>query len=341
MRRFDAASLAQENAALRGIGTDPPRRRVPPPEAPKVYEHAEAARAAVVPRADSEILFEKLDTDNSGELSLEELSFRLSDEGFSAPDISKLFAKMDGNKDGVLDKREFMQGFAMYNTAKTCGLQRYSVDVKGGKSTFCLPQINVSNSRIGEAGFNRVFEMIESDVALESLEMRSTQLPDGPVRRLARFAVRHPTLTSLDLSGNPITDVGGKALLQLVQKNRGVVSLKLEDTLVADNLIAKIQVELLTNKRSNKSRLRSGNGFSNDLQKARRQRQHTPAQRSTKQQHTAAAESAAPVVQEQPQQVCCALCLLVCLCCLPRCPVLCALCCAHYGVCCRWRRCAR
>eukprot|EP00656_Telonema_subtile_P035549 TRINITY_DN3952_c0_g1_i10.p2 TRINITY_DN3952_c0_g1~~TRINITY_DN3952_c0_g1_i10.p2 ORF type:complete len:270 (-),score=102.21 TRINITY_DN3952_c0_g1_i10:55-864(-) len=153
------------------------------------------------------------------------------------------------------------------------------------------------------SGFNRVFEMIESDVALESLEMRSTQLPDGPVRRLARFAVRHPTLTSLDLSGNPITDVGGKALLQLVQKNRGVVSLKLEDTLVADNLIAKIQVELLTNKRSNKSRLRSGNGFSNDLQKARRQRQHTPAQRSTKQQHTAAAESAAPVVQEQPQQV--------------------------------------
>lgn len=51
-----------------------------------------------------------------------------------------------------------------------CGY-RYHVDAHAGASTFNLPTIDVSNTNIGIEGFEKVFTMIQQDLALETLKL--------------------------------------------------------------------------------------------------------------------------------------------------------------------------
>ena len=59
-------------------------------------------------------IFNDIDTDGSGTLSLEELSCRLSDEGFEDEEITDLFVLLDVDGDGCISQDEFVKGFQAY-----------------------------------------------------------------------------------------------------------------------------------------------------------------------------------------------------------------------------------
>lgn len=59
-------------------------------------------------------VFNQLDTDQSGSITLEELSCRLSDEGFDDDEIMDLFVILDTDGDGVVTQEEFIKGFQEY-----------------------------------------------------------------------------------------------------------------------------------------------------------------------------------------------------------------------------------
>lgn len=143
MPKMDPVSMAQFEANLRMDGSSFPGQKYAARPAKSNVVTAPLSslpefRSAVEPelpgpsKSEAEILFEKLDIDKSGELSLQELSFRLHDEGFSETEISLLFTRLDTNHDGRLSRHEFVTGFGYYRNMKSCGLQRFHVDTAAG-----------------------------------------------------------------------------------------------------------------------------------------------------------------------------------------------------------------
>merc|ERR1712166_719426 len=239
MEGLGDVEMARFNAQIRDTESRFPGQHFPERVAPGardqkllVGEHL-LPSAPIVTKSQAEIMFDKLDEDESGVLTLEELAFRLSDEGFRPCDTALLFTRLDSNHDGSLDKEEFIQGFETYMNMKKCGLQRYHVDAHAGASTFNLPTIDVSNTSIGSEGFEKVFTMIQQDLALETLKLANTKLPNSAIIKITKFASAHPTITELDLSGNAINDSAGRKLLLIVQTNRAISVLVLKDTSIS------------------------------------------------------------------------------------------------------------
>lgn len=65
-----------------------------------------------ITRADAEILFDKIDTDGSGEIDFEELRTALMERGLSYAAIAEVFAAFDENDDGSICKKEWQKGLA-------------------------------------------------------------------------------------------------------------------------------------------------------------------------------------------------------------------------------------
>merc|ERR1712195_118995 len=56
-------------------------------------------------------LFDVFDADGDGELTMDELSFRMSDWGHEQEDIDKVMLKCDVNNDGIITWDEFLSRF--------------------------------------------------------------------------------------------------------------------------------------------------------------------------------------------------------------------------------------
>jgi len=67
---------------------------------------------------DADMIFNIMDLDGSGTVSMEEMTTHLSASGYTADIITKIFNKIDTNKDGEISRTEFRNGFS-----KMAGLQ--------------------------------------------------------------------------------------------------------------------------------------------------------------------------------------------------------------------------
>ena len=69
----------------------------------------------------------------------------------------------------------------------------------------------------------------------------------------------HRSITSLDLSNNPISQLAGRQLLILVQDNRNIVDMKLQNTHLKREFLVKMDGQLQKNRdRCNKKRAQRG-----------------------------------------------------------------------------------
>jgi Ca2+-binding EF-hand superfamily protein len=68
-----------------------------------------------------EAIFESLDTNSDGSLSMSELHCRLSDFGLGEEQIERVFFALDTNHDGKVDRQEFIDGFSKFQHIRKGG----------------------------------------------------------------------------------------------------------------------------------------------------------------------------------------------------------------------------
>eukprot|EP00755_Sulcionema_specki_P015365 Sspe_Gene.59188::Locus_32500_Transcript_1_1_Confidence_1.000_Length_2019::g.59188::m.59188 len=118
---------------------------------------------------------------------------------------------------------------------------------KGEEST----TLDVSRNYIGEKGFKALLELIRLQTHLVRVVLIDNGITNDAVVGLCRVAESHPSLVSLDLSGNPLSLCGGQALLNLCRKNHRITELDVSRSNIEERMAKKITEALAVNTRLN------------------------------------------------------------------------------------------
>ena len=93
---------------------------------------------------------------------------------------------------------------------------------------------------VGDKGLLCIAEFAR-ECAVQSLVVRHLFVRNHTAVTLSGMLLGHPTLRHLDLSGNPLSMPTAKALKDLVRKTPSLISVCLDDTLIARPHVAEIQ----------------------------------------------------------------------------------------------------
>ena len=99
-----------------------------------------------------------------------------------------------------------------------------------------LTTLNLGANYIGPKGFTAVLKLIAQWQTLESINLCGNGLDSSCIIPLCEVLLSHMGVSSLDLSNNPITLTGGKALMRLVETNRRIVHLSVVGTDIFETL---------------------------------------------------------------------------------------------------------
>eukprot|EP00759_Apiculatamorpha_spiralis_P036141 PhF_6_TR36484/c0_g1_i3/m.53601 len=111
-----------------------------------------------------------------------------------------------------------------------------------------LTTIDLSTNFVGCKGFRPILEVLKKTPTIECLNVRGNRLDNDAVIELVEICKDHIGITTLDLSSNPISYLGGKALLELAEHNKRMIAINLEDTDVYDSLVKRIQQVIMANR---------------------------------------------------------------------------------------------
>jgi hypothetical protein len=98
------------------------------------------------------------------------------------------------------------------------------------KSERDVVHFSLDNNLVGEARIMPLLPLFDRMYRLRTLNLANNGLKNRAVQTLAAHLQTHPSLAVLDLSGNPFSRVGGKALLNLVISRPRLVQVRAENT---------------------------------------------------------------------------------------------------------------
>lgn len=108
-------------------------------------------------------------------------------------------------------------------------------------------RIDLSAAYVGPKGILVVVEICKILSSLRILVLSNNYLDNASILCLCRMAQFHPTLQKIDVSGNAITWTAGMCLLDLVTKNCLIDSVVVFNTLLRQNIIDLIQIQVRRN----------------------------------------------------------------------------------------------
>lgn len=94
---------------------------------------------------------------------------------------------------------------------------------------------------VGPTGSKAVIGTVRDSHAVKHLNLSGNGITAEVVEYLCVELNNHPSLTSIDLSGNPISYAGGKSLERFVAQNQRIVELKLDGTLINPAVVRHVQ----------------------------------------------------------------------------------------------------
>lgn len=118
-------------------------------------------------------------------------------------------------------------------------------DAAGANAT--LTSLDLSLNFVGPAGCKAVVRLAAYAAGLVTLSLRDNQVSNEVVTAMLHDLKEHPTLTTIDLSRNPISHAGGKTLLQLASANANLRHIFIDATLINPALAKRIEDRLELN----------------------------------------------------------------------------------------------
>jgi hypothetical protein len=90
--------------------------------------------------------------------------------------------------------------------------------------------LDVSRNYLGDKGIVPLLHVVERSPALRRLVAAENGLRNNAVKSICAVAAKHPNLREIDLSGNYISEGAAAAILRLLDDNRRLVAVNIEDT---------------------------------------------------------------------------------------------------------------
>ena len=97
------------------------------------------------------------------------------------------------------------------------------------------------------AGLGPLLEMVNHSVVVDTVKLPNNELNYDSIQNIVKAASTHPSLTHLDLSSNPLTTAGGRALLRLVRTNHRIRGLQLKGCGLSADICTQINTALREN----------------------------------------------------------------------------------------------
>jgi hypothetical protein len=101
---------------------------------------------------------------------------------------------------------------------------------------------------IGNKGLLPVLEVVRLNTHMKSLSVIGNGIKNTGVEWLVHTALDHPSLTSIDLSDNRVTNAAGTVLNYLAQRNPRVVDINISNTRIDEQLKQHIDLRLKANR---------------------------------------------------------------------------------------------
>eukprot|EP01063_Lacrimia_lanifica_P038464 TRINITY_DN8204_c0_g2_i1.p1 TRINITY_DN8204_c0_g2~~TRINITY_DN8204_c0_g2_i1.p1 ORF type:complete len:753 (+),score=298.30 TRINITY_DN8204_c0_g2_i1:114-2372(+) len=157
------------------------------------------------------------------------------------PDTSKSAASLAGRSLAEVYK----QACSQMSIKPNSGVLRM---LPTGEGAF-VEDLSLGLNYIGVKGVLPLLEVLKVNRGLRSLNLQDNNLENNEVRSLVQLlsGPAGAKLTHLNLSSNPISLAGGTALLELVSKQRLVVKLDLQGTLIQPKVLDRIDEQLKEN----------------------------------------------------------------------------------------------
>lgn len=162
------------------------------------------------------------------------------------------------------------------HACNACGVRPNSLLLKTLREQPAQPitHLQLADNYVGPRGFLALVPIIEKCQTLEVLDLRGNGLDNSSVIALCRVLRSHLGVHSIGLSRNPISAEGGRHLLELLESNKHIVRLEVEQTDLFDAFVDRIAMAAAANEgdTDNKpiilpSRLKHGSGSSGSKKK--------------------------------------------------------------------------
>eukprot|EP01063_Lacrimia_lanifica_P041627 TRINITY_DN9762_c0_g1_i1.p1 TRINITY_DN9762_c0_g1~~TRINITY_DN9762_c0_g1_i1.p1 ORF type:complete len:503 (+),score=223.32 TRINITY_DN9762_c0_g1_i1:170-1678(+) len=117
-----------------------------------------------------------------------------------------------------------------------------------------LETLDLDKTYVGNRGLMALLDMIEQAPSFRSIDLAhqkiyNTDLSPGSIKgnevvdRVVEICQSHPAVTSLDFTGNPLSNFAGRKLLHLVNENSNIVGINLNDTRIDMDLVGHISAK--------------------------------------------------------------------------------------------------
>lgn len=112
-----------------------------------------------------------------------------------------------------------------------------------------ITEVDLSTNFVGARGCKVLLEVAAGMPCLRRLCLRDNQLTNDVVDDLCRHLKQHPSLCELDISRNPISHTGGKALLYYAAHcNSRLIALNANETLLNEGLKKRLDEQIRVNR---------------------------------------------------------------------------------------------
>uniref|UniRef100_A0A7S1IVJ5 Protein kinase domain-containing protein n=1 Tax=Eutreptiella gymnastica TaxID=73025 RepID=A0A7S1IVJ5_9EUGL len=109
--------------------------------------------------------------------------------------------------------------------------------------------LDLNKNYVGKAGINAVMEVVANKQKLKKLMLAANEIENTDVDTIVHTLEKHPSVTHIDFSHNPISRTAAKKLLLLVQKNICIQRMDLDGTDIHPAKVEAIEKQLMANRK--------------------------------------------------------------------------------------------
>lgn len=108
--------------------------------------------------------------------------------------------------------------------------------------------LDMSRCFVGDKGVGPLLIVVQKSIHLRVLILSENGLRNNAIKMIASVAAHHPSLRSIDVSDNYISEGAGTALLQLADENTNIVEIRMANTKIPAEARVRINDRLAGNR---------------------------------------------------------------------------------------------
>eukprot|EP01060_Flectonema_neradi_P015263 TRINITY_DN21924_c0_g1_i1.p1 TRINITY_DN21924_c0_g1~~TRINITY_DN21924_c0_g1_i1.p1 ORF type:complete len:372 (+),score=58.75 TRINITY_DN21924_c0_g1_i1:915-2030(+) len=106
---------------------------------------------------------------------------------------------------------------------------------------FDIDCLDLTANMVGSKGMIPVMEVARLSKTLRKIILKNNYLDNGAIRSISMALRDHPTVESIDVSGNPISWTAGMHIIDLVSNNQSIQRIDMDGTFLKPNIIETIK----------------------------------------------------------------------------------------------------